>query len=97
MPMTPEEGKWILLFGARAWLTHAGKFIALYILLWRNREDGRKGPIQMMAFLFLVAILILLPYQDPKASKAMNRFLIVATILQYISWLALAYIILIRH
>jgi hypothetical protein len=95
--MTPEEGKWILLFGAIAWSTHVAKVIGLYILLWRSREEGRKGPIQLMAFLFLLAILVLLPYQDPKASKAMNRFLMVATILQYVSWIALAYIILIRH
>jgi hypothetical protein len=94
--MTPEEGKWILLFGAIAWSTHVIKVIALYILLWRSREEGRKRPMQLMAFLFLLAILSLLPYQEPKGSKAMNRFLIVATILQYTSWLAIAYIILIR-
>ncbi len=96
MPMTPEEGKWILLFGAIAWSTHVAKVIALYILLWRGRE-GRKQPMQLMAFLFILMILVLLPYQDPKASKGINRFLMVVTILQYISWIALAYIILISH
>lgn len=95
--MTPEEGKWILLFGAIAWSTHVAKVIALYILLWRGRKDGQKGPLQLMAFLFLLMILVLLPYQDPKASKGINRFLMVVTILQYISWIALAYIILISH
>lgn len=85
------------MFGAIAWSTHVAKVIALYILLWRGRKDGRKGPIQLMAFLFLLAILTLLPYQDPKASKGINRFLMVVTIIQYISWLALAYIILFRH
>lgn len=95
--MTPEEGKWILLFGALAWSTHVAKVIALYILLWRGRMEGRKGPMQLMAFLFFLAFLVLLPYQDPKASKGMNRFLMLATTLQYISWIALAYIILIRH
>ncbi len=94
--MTPEEGGWIMVFAAMAWMTQVAKLIALYILLWRSRRSGQKGHMQLMAFLFLMTILSLLPYQDEKASKALNRFLLVATILQYISWAGLAYIILIR-
>ncbi len=93
--MTPEQGRWIMFFGGMAWFTHAGKLVAFYLLLWRTRRNDKKGPFQMLAFLFLIAILVLLPYQDRKASKAMNRFLMVATILQYLSLLGLAYIILI--
>jgi len=96
-PMSPEEGKWILFFAAIAWLTHAVKIVVLYILLWRTREDGQRQSMQFMAFLFLLAFLVLLPYQDQKASKVMNRSLMVATVLQYMSWIALAYIILIRN
>ena len=95
--MTPEEGRWILLFGAVACATQLAKAIALYFILWHNHRRGGKGLMQFFGFQFLLVILIMLPYQDPKASKAMNRFLLVATVLQYISWVALAYIILIRH
>ena len=86
-----------MLFGVIAWLTHAVKIVVLYILLWRTRQDGQRQPIQFMAFLFLLVFLVLLPYQDQKASKAVNRTLMAATVLQYTSWIALAYIILIRH
>lgn len=95
--MSPEEGKWILAFGAVAWLTHFAKAIVLHNMLWRTRNEGQRHPMQFMAFLFLLAFLVILPYQDPKSSRGLNRFLMIATVLQYISWVALAYIILIRN
>jgi asparagine N-glycosylation enzyme membrane subunit Stt3 len=95
--MSPEEGQWILFFAAIAWLTHAVKIVVLYILLWRTRNNGQRQPIQFLAFMFLLVFLVLLPYQDQKASKAVNRTLMIATVLQYTSWVALAYIILINR
>ena len=95
--MSPEEGKWILAFGAVAWTTHVAKIIALFVLLWYSRQADHRGPMRLLVFLFLLAILVLLPYQDAKVSKGMNRFLMIATILQYLSWIGLAFIIWIRH
>ena len=51
----------IMVFGTIALLTHIAKIIALYILLWRTRLQGRKGPIQLMAFQFLLNILVWYP------------------------------------
>jgi len=95
--MTPEEGSWISLFAAIAGLTQLTKFVLLYFLLWRSRHWERRGPLQFLAFLFLMSILVLLPYQDQKASKSINRILMVATVLQYVSWIGLAYIIWFKH
>ena len=94
--MTPEQGKWILSFGTVAWLTHMAKAIALFVLLWRTRPGDQKGPMRLLVFLFLLTIFVLLPYQDSKASRAMNRFLLICTILQYCSWIGLAYVILMK-
>lgn len=94
--MTLEQGKWILLFGAVAWLTHVAKAVALFFLLWRSRPSDRRGPMRLLVFLLLLALLVLLPYQDRSASKAMNGFLMVCTVFQYAAWLGLAYIIVLE-
>ena len=82
-----------MLFASLAALMHVAKIIALYHLLWCKRERGAFKPMRLMAIQFLIAILVLLPYQDPKASRAMNRFLLWSSVLMYISWIALACII----
>ena len=82
-----------MFFASIAALMHLAKIIALYHLLWCKRERGAFKPMGLMAIQFLIALLVLLPYQDPKASKAMNRYLLVATVLMYVSWIGLACII----
>ena len=82
-----------MFFGALASITHIAKILALYLLLWPAKKGKARNPMQFMAFQFLLLFLMLLPYQDPNASKAMNRFLLVVTVLQYCSWVGLAYLI----
>jgi hypothetical protein len=95
--MSPEAGRWIMVFASIAALVHLSKIIALYHLLWCKRERGAFKPMRLFAIQFLIAFLVLLPYQDPKASKAMNRFLLWSSVLMYISWIALACIIGFGH
>ena len=86
-----------MFFASIAALMHLAKIIALYHLLWCKRERGAFNTMGLMAIQFLIALLVLLPYQDPKASKAMNRYLLVATVLMYVSWIGLAVIIGFGH
>ncbi len=92
--LSPVELRWFIAFGIVCFASHCGKIILLYAALWRPRPLGRKRPVDALVFMFLCLFLMLLPYQDSKVSKAMNRALLIVTITLYVSWLVLGYLIL---